>query len=238
MHSGEGGGLGKTIRDSALILVFEFLGTVLLSLLYHNFSVGAGDKAGFLLGIFILLIFSAKISGSHYNPAVTLAFMLRRDTGRFSRLLGIAYIIFQFIGAFCGVLLGFLFTYLSGTLTLANGASSIGQGIVSEALGTFFLTFLYLTQTEEQTKLSKDPAITTLIIASSYLAALLFTSPPDLALSCLNPAIGVATTIVMTFKNNTDGIEYIWIYGLFPFVGSITAVIFHELVFKKVQTAI
>jgi glycerol uptake facilitator-like aquaporin len=94
MHSGERGGLFKTIRDSTLILVFEFLGTVLLALLYHCVSVGAGDIAGFLLGIFVLLIFSAKISGSHYNPAVTLAFMLRRDTGRFSRLLGIAYILF------------------------------------------------------------------------------------------------------------------------------------------------
>lgn len=105
-------------------------------------------------------------------------------------------------------------------------------------MGTFFLTFLYLTQTEDQTKLSKDPAITTLIIASSYIAALLFTSPPDVVYSCLNPAIGVATTIVMTFEGNPLGIEYIWIYGLFPFVGSIAAVIFHELVFKKVQSAI
>jgi glycerol uptake facilitator-like aquaporin len=92
-----------------------------------------------------------------------------------------------------------LFTYNSGNLYLAGGATTIGQGIVSEALGTFFLAFLYLTQTEEATKLSKDPAITTLIIASSYVAALLFISPPDAGLGCLNPAIGIATTIVMTF---------------------------------------
>lgn len=87
------GGLGKTIRDSILILIFEFLGTMFLSLLYNCASL-FGDFAGFLLGIFVLLIFGAKISGSHYNPCVTLAFMFRRDVGRFSRILGIAYILF------------------------------------------------------------------------------------------------------------------------------------------------
>jgi glycerol uptake facilitator-like aquaporin len=99
---------------------------------------------------------------------------------------------------------------------------------------------LYLTQTEEKTKLSKDPAITTLIIAASYVAALLMTSPPDTSFSCLNPAIGVSSTIVMTFdtQHRTTGLEWIWIYALFPFVGGICAVIFHELIFKKVQSAI
>ena len=47
-----------------------------------------------MLGVFILLIFGAKVSGSHYNPCVTFAFMFRREAGRFSRVLGIAYIIF------------------------------------------------------------------------------------------------------------------------------------------------
>jgi glycerol uptake facilitator-like aquaporin len=57
------------------------------------------------------LIFGAKVSGSHYNPAITVAFMFRKDTGRFSRPLGIAYIIFQFAGAFLGGLLAFIFTH-------------------------------------------------------------------------------------------------------------------------------
>jgi glycerol uptake facilitator-like aquaporin len=47
-----------------------------------------------LLGIFVLLIFGAKVSGSHFNPAITVAFMFRRDVGKFSRPLGFAYIAF------------------------------------------------------------------------------------------------------------------------------------------------
>jgi glycerol uptake facilitator-like aquaporin len=83
------GSLRETIRDSLLILVFEFLGTALLCLLYsHN------DVTSLFLGMFILIVLSAKISGSHYNPAITLAFMFRKDTGRFSRILGFAYFLF------------------------------------------------------------------------------------------------------------------------------------------------
>jgi glycerol uptake facilitator-like aquaporin len=62
---------------------------------------------GFLCGFFILLIFSARISGSHFNPAITLAFMFRRDIGRFSRLLGILYIAAQYIGAILGTQLSY-----------------------------------------------------------------------------------------------------------------------------------
>ena len=107
--------------------------------------------------------------------------------------------------------------------------------MVAEATGTFFLAFLYLTQTEEETKLSKDPAITAMIIAASYVAAILMASPPDNVLACLNPAIGISTIIVQTFiPAGTQGITWIWLYGAFPLIGGVVAVVFHELVYKKV----
>lgn len=125
----------------------------------------------FFLGFFILLIFSARISGSHYNPSVTLAFMFRKDTGRFSRWLGLAYILFQFAGAWLGALLAY---YCFGAHAYIGVCSKklVGQVIVMETLGSVVLVFLYLSQTEEKTKLSSDPAITTGIISASYLTAI------------------------------------------------------------------
>lgn len=87
------GGLGRTIRDSILILLFEALGTFFLTIGY-NCALKYGDVCGLMMIYYALLVLGAKISGSHYNPAVTLAFMLRKDVGRFSRILGFAYIIF------------------------------------------------------------------------------------------------------------------------------------------------
>ena len=70
-------------------------------------GVSTGSLLVVYLGFFLLLILSAPISGSHYNPAVTLAFMFRRDVGRFSRMLGIFFIICQFLGGLCGAILAF-----------------------------------------------------------------------------------------------------------------------------------
>ena len=95
-----------TFKESILILLFEFLGTCFLTALFAS-CFPVQDGAGLLCGFFILLIFSARISGSHFNPAITLAFMFRRDAGRFSRKLGLLYILAQYLGA----ILGALFAY-------------------------------------------------------------------------------------------------------------------------------
>lgn len=64
-------------------------------------------------------------------------------------------------------------------------------------------------------------------------------SPPNVKLACLNPAIGISTTIVMTFTpDGPQGIKWIWLYGGFPLIGGIVAVLFHEFVYKKVIYAI
>lgn len=81
------------MRNSILILLFEFLGTFLLTVAYDVALMYSG-YTGFICAVYVIFIFGMRISGSHYNPAITLAFMLRKDVGRFSRVLGIAYIIF------------------------------------------------------------------------------------------------------------------------------------------------
>lgn len=83
--------LGSVIKESFLILLFEFIGTVFLTLL---FNTSDAQGSGFLLGFWVLIIFSARISGSHFNPAVTLAFIFRKEVSSFSRPLGFAYMIF------------------------------------------------------------------------------------------------------------------------------------------------
>ncbi len=50
----------------------------------------------------------------------------------------------------------------------------------------------------------------------------------------LNPAIGIAVSLIQLFKS-VEQFKYVWIYGLFPFAGAVIAVLFHEFVFKKTQ---
>lgn len=167
------------------ILVFEAMGSFMLTCIYQA-SVSNNQLLTIFIGFFVILILSAPISGSHYNPAVTLAFMLRRDTGRFSRGLGLFYILFQYLGA----LLGGIFIYdvmqaraTLGLCTLNNVDPSPlpegvtapvywSQAIFSDCIGGCILVFLYLTQTEAKYELTADPAIKMLIVSGAYVLAI------------------------------------------------------------------
>ena len=93
---------GQMIKFSMSKIIMEMIGTAFLTLFFIS-----GFETTILLGLWILTIFFWKITGSHFNPAVTLAFMLRKDTGRFSRKLGICYLIFQYAGALLGALISY-----------------------------------------------------------------------------------------------------------------------------------
>ena len=98
-----------------------------------------------LLGIFVLLIFAAKTSGAHYNPAITLSFMFRKETeGRFSRPLGLAYILFQLGGGLLGGVVGRFLTIEKDGLGVAD-LKYVPQAMAAETIGAFFVAFLYLT---------------------------------------------------------------------------------------------
>lgn len=206
-----------------------------------SYNTGDGGYISFFLGFFILLIFSARISGSHYNPIVTLAFMFRKQEGRFSRWLGLAYILFQFGGAWLGALFAY---YCFGAKAYIGICSKklIGQVMILETLGACVLVFLYLSQTEEKTKLSSDPAITTAIISASYLLALMIGYSYEVvckfSLSPLNPAIALGQMSMQTFDGDMTDTHWQFVYLVFPWAGALLAVLLYECIFKKANLAV
>lgn len=76
------------IKFSLSKLVIECFGTFMLTLFFYGNS-----QAIILAGLWILIVFAWKISGSHFNPAITLAYMFRRDAKVLPKTLGIAYIV-------------------------------------------------------------------------------------------------------------------------------------------------
>ena len=68
------------------------------------------DNCGLLLGMFVTIMFSARISGSHFNPCITLSFMFGNvKQGKFDRVLGVLYIAAQVAGAFAGIIFATIF---------------------------------------------------------------------------------------------------------------------------------
>ena len=65
-------------------------GTFVLGSFY---SLMGDRQAGMLLGMWVITLFGEAISGAHFNPAVTLVFMLRKNSSFGSRrLYGVLFI--------------------------------------------------------------------------------------------------------------------------------------------------
>ena len=122
-----------------------------------------------------------------------------------------------------------------------KGNTLLVQAIFQEIIGSMIITFLYLTQTEEKTKMSGDPAITTLIIAATYTAVVSY-SEGSLAQvmtgSPFNPAAAMGIMWGIIFKGNLDLTDHTWLFLIFSYVGSILAVVLFEFIYKRAMNAV
>lgn len=121
----------------------------------------SADNVGLLLGMFVTIMFSARISGSHFNPIITVSYMFGNvKQGKFDRILGFLYIGAQFAGAFLGCIFSSFFNSgKQGDIVIGVEGGDMIQMLILEILGSFFLVFMYLSSTEEKTKFTKDGAV-------------------------------------------------------------------------------
>jgi glycerol uptake facilitator-like aquaporin len=183
--------------------------------------------------MFVTIMFSARISGSHFNPCITLGYMIGNvKIGKFDRILGFLYIAAQFAGAVLGCIFAKIFSGNTVDIEFGIESGDAMQTIILEIMGSFFLVFMYLTSTEEKTKFTKDAAIQTIILAGSYLGAMLIAGVKmeTLDASPVNPAIAIAFVF---FNPSTKAFGSVLIFGTMSFAGSILALIFFRFVYKK-----
>lgn len=124
-------------------LITEFIGTFFLVLVVGMVVIsGKGDFAPVAIGsVLMSMVFAgAHISGAHYNPAVTLAVLLR---GRISLKEAISYMIVQVIGAIVATAL-VKFLLSDKVPASAPGMANELKGLVAEAVGTFALAYVVL----------------------------------------------------------------------------------------------
>src|SRR5436190_19913310 len=123
--------------------ITEFIGTFFLVLTIGMVVIGGkGDFAPIAIGsILMTMVFAgAHLSGAHYNPAVTLAVLLR---GRMGLSEAIGYWAVQIIG---GIVAAYAVSYLLAGSLPEPGAirqDSI-RALVAEVIGTFALAYVVL----------------------------------------------------------------------------------------------
>ncbi len=123
--------------------ITEFIGTFFLVLTIGMVVIGGkGDFAPLAIGsaLMVMIFAGGHISGAHYNPAVTLAVLIRGKIGVGD---AIPYIIIQIAGA---ALAAFTVAYFMGDKMPAEAVAMEDsvRGFLAEFLGTFALAYVVL----------------------------------------------------------------------------------------------
>jgi aquaporin Z len=124
-------------------LLTEFIGTFFFVLVIGmTVAGGKGDFAPIAIGTALMcMVFAGgHISGGHYNPAVSLAILIR---GKITFSETIQYMIVQVIGGIVAALVvqSFLADKIPATAPVMASAS---KGLLAEFLGTFALAYVVL----------------------------------------------------------------------------------------------
>ena len=218
-------------------LIAEFLGTALFVWGVCSASVFFGGAPVIALlgpsisGGLIIYLFG-RVSGAHFNPAVSLALLLRQ---KLSAMEFVFYVIAQLLGSIFGcVLLGLIrrgkFKDMAGTkmgeylLYTADGngkkkAMCYISALISEIIGTFVLIMFILASCERDNYLGPM-----LGLAFASVIVALSTAGGPISGCSLNPARSFGPALVQVMgKGNNDPIEQILIYIVGPFLGAIIA---------------
>ena len=153
-------------------------GNLALALLGNTLATGS-------ILVVIILVFG-PISGAHFNPAVTLVFLFRKEITSKTALL---YILAQILGGISGTLVA----HIMFELPLIE-ASSTGRAGVSQWVAEFVSTFGLITTILGclKTRSEAIPYAVGLYITAGYW----FTSSTSFA----NPAVTIARTMTNTFS--------------------------------------
>jgi glycerol uptake facilitator-like aquaporin len=184
-------------------LAAEALGTALLLAIVVGSGImgtALSDDVGIALlanaaataaGLYVLITMLGPISGAHFNPAVTLAFCLRREIGPGPAA---AYVAVQIAAGIIGVALAHGMFDLDIVQQSAKARVGIGQAL-GEGVATFALVFTILATVRLRPE--SVPMAVGLVILAGYW----FTSSTSFA----NPAVTIARTLTDTFAGIAPG---------------------------------
>jgi len=193
--------------------VVEFIGAFFLVLVI---GLASGDLAPLAIGgaLMIMVYMGGHVSGAHYNPAVSIACLVR---GALDGATTGIYIVSQVLGAVAGACAA---SFLSGQATTV--APGDGVGAAHALLAEFLLTFA-LASVVLNVATSKDhPDNSFYGLAIGFTIFVGAVSVGPISGGAFNPAVALGHNIVSGSLGN------IWIYLLGPVAGAVAA----SLVFR------
>jgi aquaporin Z len=207
--------------------VAEFIGTFALIFIgatagLYNDLVASALASGLVIAIFVSAF--AGISGGHFNPAVTLGFLVTR---RIPPVTAVFYWIVQFGAAtLAALLLKWIFPSNIETSShlgapQVNSAITSGKAVTIEAICTFFLVLVVFATAVDA--LGAFEKIAGLAIGLTITMGALMAGP--LTGGAFNPARAFGPELVADYWKNA------WVWYVGPLAGGALAAILYELLY-------
>ncbi len=194
--------------------VAEFLGSFFLLTALGMLPpavVGGWAPLGIGLTLTALTYVFAHISGSHFNPAVTVGVYLR---GKMHSGDVLPYIVAQFLGSTLAILLVGFFEHAIGQPVPETKTLLIVPALVTELLGALLLVYAYINMFH--TKRTAGNSYYGLVVGLAYAASLMMFGP--VSVGAFNPAVALGLTMAEVVSWSS-----IWIFALGNFAGGILA---------------
>jgi aquaporin Z len=194
----------------------EAIGTFFLVLTIGLTVLGGTDFAPLAIGsaLMVMVYMGGHVSGGHYNPAVSLAVMMR---GKLEKKELVPYWVSQIVGAFVAAVVVYLIVGSTFAPAPGDGASMLGALLV-EFLFTFALCLVVLNSATASGTAGN----------SFYGLAIGFTvmigafSGGDISGGAFNPAVGIGP-ILMNAMAGGGSMGNLWLYLVGPLLGGAVA---------------
>lgn len=227
---------GELAAPSTLAkVVNEFYGTFVLIMVINCSVAMESNLAPFAIGMTLTAVVfgGGHISGAHYNPAVSLAVLIRdhhkddNDKSKFHLSGLLEYWFAQVLGGIFGAITGYCLT--SGHVAPGPGEGfSLPQAIGAEIVATMFLayTVLSVATTTASHEAHNSNHFYGLCIGLSVFASAVGVG--GISGGCFNPAVGTGL-LVATSVAGESGIENLWLFWVGDLLGAVLAAILFML---------
>ena len=200
--------------------ITEFIGTFFLVIIIAL----SGNPIAIGSVLMVMIYMGGHISGAHYNPAVSLAILLR---GKLPGRDYIPYVICQILGAFAAAAVAF---YISGKAAYPAPGAGIDfmKATIAEIVFTFALASVVLNVATTQSTYGNNYyglAIGFTVLASAFAVG-------SISGGAFNPAVAIGLILMDTIKGGTS-MSNILVYIIGPFGGAALA----ALVFRVTNPA-
>ena len=197
--------------------IIEFIGTFFLVL-----AIGlTGNPIAIGAMLMVMVYMGGHISGAHYNPAVSIAMIIR---GLLSVKETINYILSQLAGA---ILAAILVNGLGGAVMeiAPSDSASVLQILVVEAIFTFALVLVILnvaTNPKTEGNSYYGLAIGFTIMAAAFVGG-------GISGGVYNPAVGIGPILVDAIMGDGNTLSNLWYYLVGPIAGAVLATYVYKL---------